>query len=661
MKRAFVTGSTGFLGSHFLVNFVGNGIDHAYLQIRGEDASVRDQKLRSALTKASRSYLSGPASDQIVEQSTTVSGDIAVPNFGISSEDLGRLREAGLDEFWHFAASLNFEEYRKDHIRTANVDGALNAIAVCRELGIKTFVYVSTAYTCGVGNGVIPEVLHNLERPFSNFYEESKCNAEHLVTQACAEHGISLVILRPSVVVGNSETKRPGGSDTGLYGFLRELSRLKLPLQGTTEITRLFGMQEGEVNFVPVNLLMQDVRTIMAVGLENGAIFHLSSSANPSVPKLLQLICEQLGIDNLMLAEKTGDDDLSTLERALAKKTIFYSNYMNACKQFERKLPSAHTVTEDDLRAYVIEGLRDMAKEDVDSLFTRCHVQTSDGIALNVFSAGDPSNDTVLLCNAVGMPAEFLRPLAEELAERHHVLTWESRGLPSAAHGPRDLDVSLDRQALDAVTVLDHFGIEAASVVGWCTGARLAMRLSANHPSRVTAAAYLNGGYNLAACAKTIFEKSMITSMPKIATDMRYAALFHKSIFSQMSDKTAQAEVSAQRASNSLMAATNAEYLHLSSIPFHTSENLYRYARLIAAYLEEDVREDEVGRPVPTLVLSGSQDVTTSPQSSRLMADRMPNARYAEIADGDHFALYGNPDFRKAVTTFIGEAQECQA
>ncbi|MDE2402028.1 MAG: SDR family oxidoreductase [Burkholderiales bacterium] len=362
MSTIFLTGSTGFLGSHFLIGFVGTQFERAYVLIRGETEQIRRDKLVSALQLAAVSYSVKPDIEALLQRVTIVQGDISKPRFGVSDSDLLELQQAHLAQFWHFAASLNFEEHRRDHIKSTNIDGALYAVQFCQAAHIEHFIYISTAYTSGRGNGPVPESLHSPDRSFCNYYEESKCQAEHTVMETCHAIKLPVTIFRPSMVIGNSQTKNPGGSDTALYGFLRELRRLKRAVTGVNEPVRLFCMPQGQVNFIPIDLLMSDIRLVLNTGLVDGDIHHLTSDQCPQIKSALSMICEQLGLTNITLMQR-DDSPLSLVETVLEQHLSLYANYINAHKLFARKIAQSHTVTDEEFVAYVTEGIKHLPAE----------------------------------------------------------------------------------------------------------------------------------------------------------------------------------------------------------------------------------------------------------------------------------------------------------
>lgn len=653
IDSAFVTGATGFLGSNFLVAFLGRRIGHAHVLVRGATEKQRRDKLIDALRKAAGSSLDPPGIEALLARIAIVPGDISLPHFGLPAEAMVDLRARAISSFWHFGTSLNFEDHRPEQVRSCNVDGTFNGISMAKEIAAKQFVYVSTAYTCGQQDGRIAEEIHPIERSFSNFYEESKCQAEHLVVRRCAEDGLTLTVLRPSVVIGNSQTKRPAGSTSGLYGFIRELSRLKPVLAGTGETTRLFGMPEGEVNFIPVDALLLDIAGIIdSDGLSDGGVYHLTADRNPTTRRIIEIICEQLDLSRLALTPATTGD-VSPVERVLAQKTVFYSSYLSSRKAFDRKLSIQHEVTENDFRGYVIEGIKELRNDMPDAHFEFRHLLATDGLSLNVYSAGDASAPTVLIANAAGMPVEFVRPLSQHLSENFHVLTWESRTLPSAHGYSEAIAVTLDRHVADAAEILAAFGKQAALIIGWCTGARLALRFARQLPAQTRGLVLVNGVYYRTDWERTSFERNMEVVMPRIARNRKYAKVFHRAIFGRSSVGSGQDENEAPPTLNKLLSSTDPELIHLTSIPFHNPDHLFRYARLVSAFALEPASEEELSSPFQTLVVTADGDVTTHPRSSELVASKLPKASLITIEGSDHFALYKDSRCISAISAFV--------
>lgn len=639
-----VTGATGFLGSHFVVEYLRRYHGDIKCVVRGSSQGIADAKLMASLDKAAAAVMSNvPPLDRV----SAVCGDLTLPECGVNVP-LGEV-----SEFWHFAASLEFDAERSDHIERQNIQGVKNAVELAVRSGARHFVHVSTAYTCGHETGSIAESLHNVDGPFNNFYEETKCRAEHLVSDLCKQHKIALTILRPSIVIGHSETFRTGGSETGLYGFIRELSMLAPSLGASGAHVRINGNPDTIPNFVPVDHLMRDLFSLVSESSLNKGIYHLSSASGVSSSVAVRIICEQLGISNLTV-EHVEVERASPIERLLMGKTNFYSSYLSEQKTFERKIESDKIVSEADFRAYVIEGVKSLSGFSVNQFFARDTLVTRDKVPLNVYTHGNhrPS-DAVVIVNAFGMPVDFLVPLSRKVAETHNVITWESRGVPSRSGDNGDISCSLSEHALDMREIMDQAGVFRCHVIGWCTGATVALRFASEFPDRVASVTLLNGGYNLCGAEQTQFEENMRTMMPLIADDRSQADYFFKTLFESSAVVDDGDGYEASSTLDKILSSTNPRHVHLTSFPFRNSDLLYNYARLISAFIDETIEGDIARVGCPCLVVTGLRDVTASPESSIFISDYLPNAELYVDAEGDHFMLHDNALLHDRVRHFI--------
>ncbi|MBQ0755048.1 MAG: alpha/beta fold hydrolase [Gammaproteobacteria bacterium] len=645
-RPILVTGATGFLGSHFVTEYLRNFSGDVRCIVRGSSEGIARAKLAASLEKAAS------ASMERFDQEDSVSvicGDLEQSECGVKDV------QKDVKEFWHFAASLEFDADRSEHIEKQNVEGVKNAIDLALRAGVERFIYVSTAYTCGHAVDVIPESLHDEDGPFNNFYEETKCRAEHLVQKLCKESGLSITILRPSIVIGHSETFRTGGSETGLYGFIRDLSMLAPSLKAAKARVRIHGNPDTVPNFVPVDYLIKDLLSLISASSVEDGIFHLSSDGGVSSSTAVRVICEQLGIENLTV-EQVDDLSASPIEKLLIGKTKFYSAYLSEQKIFSRKIKSKNSVSESDFRAYVIEGIKSLEGFSVNQFFSRDILRTKDDVLLNVYSHGEHAgSEAVVIVNAFGMPVDFLVPLSRKLSLVHNVVTWESRGVPSRPENGSEMMCSLEEHVSDMREVMDRRGVTKCHVIGWCTGATVALRFASEFGDRVSSVSLLNGGYNLCGAEQTAFQENMRNIMPLIAGDRDQAEFFFKTIFESMDIADVGGEYVASSTLDKILASTNPRHAHLTSFPFRNSDLLYNYARLISSFIEETIEGDIVRVGSPCLVATGLKDVTASPESSIFLSDYLPDAQLYVDAEGDHFMLHDNTQLHDKVQNFISE------
>ena len=88
----------------------------------------------------------------------------------------------------------------------------------------------------------------------------------------------------------------------------------------------------------------------------------------------------------------------------------------------------------------------------------------------------------LLLHGGPGLGFDYLRELADELAQENAVAWYQQRGLsPSAAEGPYTVATDVD----DARRVLDTVGWDKAYVVGHSWGGQLALHVAEALPERL--------------------------------------------------------------------------------------------------------------------------------------------------------------------------------
>ena len=114
-------------------------------------------------------------------------------------------------------------------------------------------------------------------------------------------------------------------------------------------------------------------------------------------------------------------------------------------------------------------------------------VLSDDGTRLRVW-ANDPDGTlegpTVVLCNGLGTnPWAWPALLDPDCGVR--VVSWNYRGT-GGSDRPLDPDrVGVEEFVEDALSVMDHFGLDRAVLVGWSVGVNTMFELATTHPERV--------------------------------------------------------------------------------------------------------------------------------------------------------------------------------
>lgn len=644
-RKAIVTGATGFLGSHFIYSHR-NTDTSLYCLVRGKEGMTVLERVWDALRTAAESYRHVLDPYDFAQRLHSFSGDLQKSTCGVSPTELNRLRKEGIDEFWHFASSLNFEDHKKALIHAVNIEGLQAALELARHVGVKTFIYVSTAYTVGSRPGPVEETLHPTDRTFNNYYENSKCQAEHLAMNVCRAHAIECCIIRPSIVVGPRATLRPGGSDSGLYGFVREVFRIRDILERTESGIDLLGDPDTSLNLVPVDDVVADMHDLIDRGLPAG-VYHSTSDFAPTIRDTLRVVSEVIRCKPVGVRAELDMQARSPIERVMDKRTVFYNGYLRNDKSFRRVLrnqPRGVTVAE--LVGYVTEFSRILRKSTYEKHFTVHRHAHSDGSELLVYRGRKRQGDAVVLVNAVGMPVEFWCSLAESLSDRYYLVTWESRGVPNVNNAFNDKRVAIQDQLSDLHEILEGEQIRSCHMIGWCTGAQYALMFNERYPELVKSLVLLNGTYNLPAdtAPRTNFENQLRYLLPKMAENRKYAEFYHEIIYgNQNGNAVLESESGNDRERLSMVLNDiGPELVHMTSLPYRSVESVYRYAKLVVPYFNGDIREQAAGVDVPTLVVTGAQDQAAHHEASIALAKLIPSAHLYIEPDGDHFGFYNS-------------------
>lgn len=189
--KAFVTGATGFVGSHVARYLAGQGAELRLL--------VRPTSLTA--------NLEGIVGERVM-------GDLRDP---------GSLRRAmsGCGVVFHVAADYRLWTRDPGEMYRSNVEGTRNIIQLAQQTGVRRVIYTSSVATMGfTGNGGLadessPVALSDM----IGHYKRSKFQAEQVALQA-GRGGAGVVVVNPTTPVGERDI-RPTPTGRIIVDFLK--------------------------------------------------------------------------------------------------------------------------------------------------------------------------------------------------------------------------------------------------------------------------------------------------------------------------------------------------------------------------------------------------------------------------------------------------------
>lgn len=260
-----------------------------------------------------------------------VAGDVSVPSFGLDRQSVARLTGEA-DLLIHCAATVRFDLADADYERV-NLGGAAHAAEFARA-GDMPLLYVSTAYVCGMRDGVVLEQDALAGGGFANGYEKSKAAAERLIRAS----GIPFAIARPSIVVGDSRT-----------GAIRQFNTIyaAFKLIAGGRVRQMAARGDATLDFVPIDHVAASLVAI-AQNMDRaaGCTFHLVSGQPITVVEFAAAIGSFPQFRQPQLVDPGSFDpaSLPPLERRLYRRIAgLYASYFQRNPLFDDRAARAIT------------------------------------------------------------------------------------------------------------------------------------------------------------------------------------------------------------------------------------------------------------------------------------------------------------------------------
>jgi pimeloyl-ACP methyl ester carboxylesterase len=252
-------------------------------------------------------------------------------------------------------------------------------------------------------------------------------------------------------------------------------------------------------------------------------------------------------------------------------------------------------------------------------------------IAYDVRGRGSP----LVLIEGVGIGRWGWEPVADRLARRFQVITIDNRGI-----GASDTPVghsSIRTMAEDVVAVLDHAGIQHASVLGTSLGGMIAQELAIAHPERVdrlVLVATIPGGAR--SHPMPLGTTYLFASAPFLTSQARLEQFVQRTLGPTTLRRRPEV----------------AERLAAAKLAHPQSEWAWRAQTAAGMLFNPAGRQRRITQP--TLVVQGTADQVVDPDNAGVLADLLPNARLDRFEGAGHLLYWEQPKrFARVVTDFL--------
>ncbi len=335
-SAVLLTGATGFVGMELLARYLERSDRRVYALVRGADDHAVASRIRRTLR-----FLFGEDhayGDRVIP----IRGDIVRPGLDVHEGDVLAER---VSEIVHGAASVSLE-LGLEASREINVQGTRRVLEFAERCqargGLRRMSYISTAYVAGEHAGRFGEEDLDVGQRFRNGYEQSKFEAEQLVSGWRAR--LPITVLRPSIIVGERDSGWTASFNV-LYWPLRAFAR--------GAYAALPARRDAPVDVVSVDYVADAIFTLSQAPAAEGMTYHLTAGqAASSVGELVELATGRFGrpaprliapwlyrrVLHPLLVHTSRDP---RRRRALARSEVFFPYFATAVAYDDRRSRAA--------------------------------------------------------------------------------------------------------------------------------------------------------------------------------------------------------------------------------------------------------------------------------------------------------------------------------
>ncbi len=328
MKKIFLTGITGLVGSAFVVALLRERQDCEFVCLARKSAVKSARQRTEEIIRDECKFDGCPElADRILSKVSVIEGDVV---------DLDPVEMAknplleGVNVVFHCAADVNLGQDPTGRTFRINYQGSKNIVELAKLLKVKELHYVGTAYIAGrlVGRAIEDNPI---DSGFNNPYEESKYKAEMLVRNS----GIPFSIYRPSIITGRRSDGRIR-KPLAFYRILEFLGKLKshrcsklgVPHVQPVNLGINFATIPSEhVYFVPIDYVQEAITALFQQPVETRA-YHVTGESPLTTRQIQDAVCGVLRLEGVSIDpnEDSPNMDNKLMSRFLGDLFPYFSS-----------------------------------------------------------------------------------------------------------------------------------------------------------------------------------------------------------------------------------------------------------------------------------------------------------------------------------------------
>lgn len=246
----------------------------------------------------------------------------------------------------------------------------------------------------------------------------------------------------------------------------------------------------------------------------------------------------------------------------------------------------------------------------------------ADGAKLRVLEAG--SGPVVLICLPVGIQYAPMEPVIEALAVDYNVLVAQTRWVSddevtelTPAHA-----TNLSAHADDLVMIAHYFGVQRAHLIGYCSGALIALAAAGLLGPRAASLTVFNGAYALRSDGSD-YEQEMQDLASRYAWRPKLASLIYPAIQQRMA-VVGGASVDGSDFTH--------HFTQLRDLP-----TFLKFVQNIRGVFIDSSLQDLQPVSAPVLSLAGACDAMMPASQFDCIQHLVPYARHHVLATEDHY------------------------